>query len=95
MLYVWAIYYIVLLCLTKFYDPSFPPTTDQEMHNMLILGTAYSQWLWGYIVVTGVLALRMLRYMRIHVGLRAFYQVRCAALPLAPCCCTSLSLLCP
>jgi hypothetical protein len=75
-LFVWAVYYVVLLVVTAGYSPHLPPKSDQDMHDMQTLGTAYSSWLWGYIVVTGLLTVRMVRYMRIHVGLRAFYQVR-------------------
>ena len=75
LLFIWGVYYVVLLIVTAGYSPHLPPKSDQDMHDMQILGTAYSSWLWGYIVVTGLLSVRMVRYMRIHVGLRAFYQV--------------------
>jgi hypothetical protein len=81
LLYVWVCYYVIILAVTPAYGSHGPPTSDQDLHNLQMLGTSYGVWLWGYVVVTGVLSVRVVRYMRIHAGLRAFYQVLACSRP--------------
>jgi hypothetical protein len=49
--------------------------TNREFDDMQRFAQAYSAWLYIGIIADAMMCLRIMRYMRIHSGLKAFYQV--------------------
>lgn len=58
---------------------SLPCSVNPRFLGFSACSACCSTWLYMGIVVDFVICLRLTRYMRIHVGLKAFYQVRMRA----------------
>eukprot|EP00775_Hariotina_reticulata_P010000 gene10000-10154_t len=85
LLLAWVVVYVMLIFQVMvasgkwdFNSWSFEPG-NQDTHDQYDMlsywARSYARWLYMGIVVDFVICLRMARYMRIHVGLKAFYQV--------------------
>jgi hypothetical protein len=56
------------------------PPAQEQLNSVMTWSYFYGAWLYMGIVVNVMMFMRIARYMRIHSGLKAFYQVRaCAA----------------
>lgn len=85
-LLAWVVYYWVLVVTVALQegawdfdqwdlaDPS--ASAHHDLNNLASWANFYSAWLYMGIVVDFLICLRIARYMRIHVGLKAFYQAR-------------------
>jgi len=60
------------------WDAGYPAgkAAASQMRQMSYFGYCYNLWLFGGILVDALVCMRIVRYMRIHPGLKAFYQVR-------------------
>lgn len=79
----WIVYYWILIWYLSAESPKWhfdkwdmlTSFAHQQLNSVVNWSYAYSAWLYMGIVVDFLIFLRIARYMRIHVGLKAFYQV--------------------
>eukprot|EP00878_Enallax_costatus_P006826 GHUV01007154.1.p1 GENE.GHUV01007154.1~~GHUV01007154.1.p1 ORF type:complete len:909 (+),score=228.54 GHUV01007154.1:392-3118(+) len=89
LLVAWLVYYIALVIQLRVRDdhwkfeqwdvvtPQYPGAVNahEQLENLIFWANGYGAWLYMGIVVNFLIYVRVARYLRVHVGLKAFYQV--------------------
>lgn len=78
--WTWVVFYIILIFQLKSKNWGVIPYGDNKestkaLAEMGTFSARYSNFLYGMIVLNALICFRTMRYMRIHTGLKAFYQV--------------------
>lgn len=92
-IYYWVLYFMLLHEHSQWQFETWDMVNGEaarvQLNSVMTWSYWYGAWLYMGIVVDFVIFLRIARYMRIHKGLKAFYQVRASRAQLPQCMCVA------